>query len=232
MPIRPIAVDRAAGVLLGEACGDALGVPYEMAAPPVGEAVMKGGGLGPYEPGEWSDDTQMTLCVARVAAQGIDLTSPEGLDAVAEAFTAWLDGGATDVGTQTRSVLTEAKHLAGRTARPPDPRQRGAARADRADGRQRGPDAHAHRRAVGARGPRRDRAGRARHRPADPRRPAGRGLRRAVVGGDPGRGHRGTSRPRGRARPRQRAPTPAGGATGSRRRPERSRVGSATTASP
>ncbi|MEW1955287.1 ADP-ribosylglycohydrolase family protein [Terrabacter sp. NPDC080008] len=114
MPIRPIAVDRAAGVLLGEACGDALGVPYEMAAPPVGEAVMKGGGLGPYEPGEWSDDTQMTLCVARVSAAGIELPSPEGLDAVAEAFTAWLDGGATDVGVQTREVLTRAKHLEGR----------------------------------------------------------------------------------------------------------------------
>ena len=51
----------------------------------------------------------MTLCVARVAAQGVDLTSPEGLDAVAEAFTAWLDGGATDVGVQTRAVLTEAE---------------------------------------------------------------------------------------------------------------------------
>ena len=30
MPIRPITVDRAAGVLLGQACGDALGVPYEI----------------------------------------------------------------------------------------------------------------------------------------------------------------------------------------------------------
>src|SRR6478735_2057339 len=115
VPIRPIAVDRAAGVLLGQACGDALGVPYEMAAPPVGEAVMKGGGLGPYGPGEWSDDTQMTLCVARVAALGLDLTSPRGLDEVADAFTAWLDGGATDVGTQTRAVLTEARTLEGRT---------------------------------------------------------------------------------------------------------------------
>ncbi|EWT03191.1 ribosylglycohydrolase [Intrasporangium oryzae NRRL B-24470] len=114
MPIRPIAVDRAAGVLLGEACGDALGVPYEMASPPVGEAVMKGGGLGPYDPGEWSDDTQMTLCVARVAATGLDLASPEALDEVAEAFSAWLAGGATDVGTQTRAVLTSAASLPGR----------------------------------------------------------------------------------------------------------------------
>lgn len=112
---RPIALDRAAGVLLGGACGDALGVPYEMAAPPVGEAVMKGGGLGPYDPGEWSDDTQMTLCVGRVAAHGGDLTGADALDEVAEAFTAWLDGGATDVGAQTRAVLVDA---ATRTGRP------------------------------------------------------------------------------------------------------------------
>jgi ADP-ribosylglycohydrolase len=114
VPIRPIAVDRAAGVLLGGACGDALGVPYEMSSPPVGEAVMKGGGLGPYDPGEWSDDTQMTLCVAQVAAEGVDLTSADGLDAIAEGFTAWLAGGATDVGTQTRAVLTTAASLEGR----------------------------------------------------------------------------------------------------------------------
>ncbi|GAB2749684.1 ADP-ribosylglycohydrolase family protein [Terrabacter koreensis] len=113
MSIRPLAMDRAAGVLLGEACGDALGVPYEMAAPPVGEAVMKGGGLGPYDPGEWSDDTQMTLCVARVAAEGHDLTSAKALDAISDAFTAWLDGGATDVGVQTQAVLTDAKSLRG-----------------------------------------------------------------------------------------------------------------------
>lgn len=114
MTLRSLTADRAAGVLLGEACGDALGVPYEMAAPPVGEAVMKGGGLGPYEPGEWSDDTQMTLCVARVAATGADLTGPDALDAVAEAFMAWFAGGATDVGIQTRVVLNEAESLKGR----------------------------------------------------------------------------------------------------------------------
>lgn len=112
--MRPLLVDRAAGALLGEACGDALGVPYEMAAPPVGEAVMKGGGLGPYDAGEWSDDTQMTLCIAGVAARGLDLTSPEGLDAVAEAFDGWFTGGATDIGTQTRTVLTDAAGLDGR----------------------------------------------------------------------------------------------------------------------
>ncbi|MEO7751946.1 MAG: ADP-ribosylglycohydrolase family protein [Terracoccus sp.] len=114
MPTRPLSLDRAAGVLLGQACGDALGVPYEMASPPVGEAVMKGGGLGPYEPGEWSDDTQMALCVAHVSATGSDLTSADALDEVAEGFTDWLAGGATDVGTQTREILTQAARLEGR----------------------------------------------------------------------------------------------------------------------
>jgi ADP-ribosylglycohydrolase/predicted protein tyrosine phosphatase len=124
LSVRPIPVDRAAGVLLGQACGDALGVPYEMAAPPVGRAVMKGGGLGPYRPGEWSDDTQMTLCVARVAATGADLTSPDALDEVAAAFEDWLVDGATDVGAQTRTILTRARELPGR----PHDRLRAASR--------------------------------------------------------------------------------------------------------
>ncbi|HOT24042.1 MAG TPA: ADP-ribosylglycohydrolase family protein, partial [Thermoleophilia bacterium] len=59
-------LDRAAGVLLAQACGDALGVPYEGRPPGAvdGPPVMKGGGLGPYEPAEWSDDTEMALCIA------------------------------------------------------------------------------------------------------------------------------------------------------------------------
>ena len=39
---------------------------------------------------------------------------PDALDRVADAFTSWLAGGATDVGTQTRAVLTEAEPLPGR----------------------------------------------------------------------------------------------------------------------
>ena len=63
--------DRIEGVLLGAACGDALGVPYEFGSAPLapGEVPrMVGGGLGPYAPGEWSDDTQMAVVIARVAA--------------------------------------------------------------------------------------------------------------------------------------------------------------------
>ncbi|MFN8082621.1 MAG: ADP-ribosylglycohydrolase family protein [Dermatophilaceae bacterium] len=104
---------RAAGVLLGQACGDALGVPYEFAAPLRGEASMIGGGLGPYAPGQWSDDTEMAVCIARVSATGVDLTSAAADDAIAEGFEEWLRGGARDVGAHTRALLVEARRLVG-----------------------------------------------------------------------------------------------------------------------
>lgn len=99
--------DRAAGVLLATAAGDALGVPYEFAtAPAPGElAEMTGGGLGDFAPGEWSDDTSMATAIALVAATGADLTTAAALDAIAENFLAWYDAGPADIGIQTSSVL-------------------------------------------------------------------------------------------------------------------------------
>ncbi|GAA3803682.1 ADP-ribosylglycohydrolase family protein [Cellulomonas soli] len=110
------AAQAGAGTLLASACGDALGVPYEMSAVPAGPALMIGGGLGPYAPGEWSDDTQMAVCVARVAASGADLRTRDALDAVALAFEGWIDAGATDVGIQTAQVLRRSRRLPGRPA--------------------------------------------------------------------------------------------------------------------
>ena len=100
--------DRASGALIGLACGDAAGVPYEFATAPYDPQrgpEMIGGGLGPYAPGEWSDDTQMALCIARVAASDTPIDSEAGLDAIAQGFLDWLREGASDVGTQTRQVL-------------------------------------------------------------------------------------------------------------------------------
>lgn len=99
--------DRVEGVLLGAACGDALGVPYEFGSAPLGPGEvprMIGGGLGPYAPGEWSDDTQMAVVVAQVAAEH-GLRDETALDRVVEGWVGWLRDGATDVGNQTRSVL-------------------------------------------------------------------------------------------------------------------------------
>lgn len=107
--------DRAGGVLLGAACGDALGVPYEFAEPPSGDATpeMAGGGLGPYQPGEYSDDTQMQVCVAEVTALGRDLRTEPALDEVAAWFLRWYREGATDMGMQTSGVLAATARAGG-----------------------------------------------------------------------------------------------------------------------
>lgn len=102
--------DRARGVLLGMACGDALGVPYEFETLPLGpdeEPQMVGGGLGPYAPGEWSDDTQMAIVIAQVAAAH-DLRDETALDEIAQGWIDWMSGGASDIGNQTRRVLSTA----------------------------------------------------------------------------------------------------------------------------
>ncbi len=102
--------DRVEGALLASACGDALGVPYEFGSAPLAATEsprMIGGGLGPYAPGEWSDDTQMAVVIARVAASR-GLADEAALDAVVDGWVAWLAEGASDAGIQTRRVLGEA----------------------------------------------------------------------------------------------------------------------------
>ncbi|WP_134767187.1 ADP-ribosylglycohydrolase family protein [Nocardioides sp. 1609] len=106
-PLTAAQHDRAAGVLLATAAGDALGVPYEFARPPAADelAEMTGGGLGGFAPGEWSDDTAMAVAIAEVAATGADLTRDDALDEVALGFLRWYDDGPADIGVQTSAVL-------------------------------------------------------------------------------------------------------------------------------
>jgi ADP-ribosylglycohydrolase/protein-tyrosine phosphatase len=104
--------DRACGVLVAAAAGDALGAGYEFAhVSPDLVPEMIGGGLGGFAPGEWTDDTAQAVAIAEVAATGVDLRTPEALDAIAQGFANWYDGGPADVGIQTAAVL----RLAGRT---------------------------------------------------------------------------------------------------------------------
>lgn len=99
--------DRAAGALLASAAGDALGAGYEFTHPgPNIEIGMIGGGPFDWAPGEWTDDTSMTVAVARVTATGADLTTAAGLDAVAAGFVEWFDSQPKDIGNQTRAVLS------------------------------------------------------------------------------------------------------------------------------
>lgn len=130
-PDRTALADRAAGTLIGAAIGDALGVPYEFATPPKRRATMKGGGLGPYKPGEWSDDTQLTALIAMELAllPAGERECPDLYDQVADAFDSWEQNGATDVGAQTRAVLTAARTVSARQAAYPADRAWHAARA-------------------------------------------------------------------------------------------------------
>ena len=96
--------DRIAGTLLGMAAGDALGAGYEFEPPPVDEIGMIGGGLGPFAPGEWTDDTAMAVCIAEVTAAGT--VDPS---AIGDRFLAWYRSDPPDVGNATRAVLGAAR---------------------------------------------------------------------------------------------------------------------------
>ncbi len=104
--LTPAQVDRACGTLLASAVGDALGAGYEFgSAPYAGWPEMIGGGLGGFDPGEWTDDTAQAVAIARVAATGADLRTAESLDAIADGFGAWFSAHPPDVGIQTAAVL-------------------------------------------------------------------------------------------------------------------------------
>ena len=96
----PVELDRAVGSLVGLAAGDALGAGYEFGPAPTSAPEMIGGGLGSWEVGEWTDDTQMAICVAEVASTGtLDV------EVVGDRFVTWLRSDPSDVGIQTRAVL-------------------------------------------------------------------------------------------------------------------------------
>jgi len=109
-------VQRAMGVAVGAAVGDALGAPFEFGPPllydqrfphPVhtGTGEMVGGGPFPWRPGEFTDDTQMALCLAEsLIAQGRLDTA----DLFAR-FRAWRRS-AVDCGIVTSGALSYDDH--------------------------------------------------------------------------------------------------------------------------
>ena len=111
-PVSADILQRAMGALLGSAVGDALGAPFEFGPPgqysvqfpqPVlgGIGELIGGGSFGWSPGEFTDDTQMTLALAEslLAQGGLDL------DDLWTRFVSWRDG-ATDVGIATSRALS------------------------------------------------------------------------------------------------------------------------------
>ena len=104
-------LDRARGVLLGLACGDALGRPVEFTSASEISAVhgrldeMVGHGTWNQPAGTITDDTEQALCIAR------SLVEHQAFDPgdVAERFVAWYDSGPFDIGGMTRRALIRLK---------------------------------------------------------------------------------------------------------------------------
>ena len=107
---------RVAGALVGSAVGDALGAPFEFGPPgrfsarfPVpargSKTEMCGGGSLGWEPGEFTDDTQMGLLVATslLARDGLDETD------LFDRFRTWAAADPPDIGNQTRAVLVSGR---------------------------------------------------------------------------------------------------------------------------
>lgn len=102
--------DRFRGAMLGLAAGDALGTALELRPPGTFEPIedMLGGGPFHLQPGQWTDDTSMALCLA------VSLVERGEFDArdQVERFVRWLGEGymsstgvCFDIGTTVRTAL-------------------------------------------------------------------------------------------------------------------------------
>ncbi|GBD92920.1 ADP-ribosyl-[dinitrogen reductase] glycohydrolase [bacterium BMS3Abin05] len=102
--------------LLGLALGDALGAPLEFMSKPeialrfgtVRE--MTGGGWLNLEPGEGTDDTQMTVCLAESLVQKAAFDAED----VLQKFLVWYDTHPKDIGNTTQVALSLLKNNAHR----------------------------------------------------------------------------------------------------------------------
>ena len=105
--------DRAIGVVLGGAAGDALGAGYEFQHSIQADAVtMRPGVLTGRPAGQWTDDTDMSLGIALAAQRHRGLDNPAARTEVAREFLRWFDSQPPDVGMQTRAVLRACRNPA------------------------------------------------------------------------------------------------------------------------
>jgi ADP-ribosyl-[dinitrogen reductase] hydrolase len=100
--------DRFRGVILGLAVGDALGGPLEFQparSPDNYVTDMIGGGWQQLAPGEWTDDTQLALCIldSLLARKVFDP------DDIAHRFVKWMESGPKDIGIATQRVLSSIR---------------------------------------------------------------------------------------------------------------------------
>jgi len=116
--------DRARGILLGLACGDALGAPVEFVSRsviadrhPGGLRDFAAGGWLNVVPGETTDDTRMAVDLAKTLVE----TDPPDMTDLAGRFAAWLRERPKDIGNTThlaidRFIAGDRWDVAGQTA--------------------------------------------------------------------------------------------------------------------
>lgn len=106
MPQR--STDRARGVLLGLACGDALGRPVEFKSATAIEREhgelreMIGHGTWGQPAGTITDDTELALCIARSLAEQGRFDPAD----ISDRFVQWYESGPFDIGGMTRKSIT------------------------------------------------------------------------------------------------------------------------------
>lgn len=102
-------LSRARGAFLGVAVGDALGATTEFMTPQEIRAKfgvhrkIVGGGWLHLKPGRVTDDTEMSLCLARAILQ----SGGWNLTAAADAFLAWMRGKPIDIGSTVRRGIRD-----------------------------------------------------------------------------------------------------------------------------
>ncbi|MDQ3023642.1 MAG: ADP-ribosylglycohydrolase family protein, partial [bacterium] len=105
-------LDQFRGCLLGLACGDALGAPLEflsaaeVAAKHGTVTEMLGGGWLNLRPGQVTDDTQMTLCVAESYIENGGFAPQD----IADRFVEWYRTGPVDIGNLTRTACENLQY--------------------------------------------------------------------------------------------------------------------------
>ena len=121
---------RYRGALLGLAAGDALGTTLEFQAPGTFETIedMVGGGPFGLEPGQWTDDTSMALCLAESLVETGDFDLADQL----QRYVRWYRDGhlsstgrCFDIGNATRTALERFERTGDPYSGSTDPRTAG-----------------------------------------------------------------------------------------------------------
>jgi len=129
-PVGPVDPDRARGALIGLAVGDALGTTLEFQRPGSFEPIddLVGGGPFGLEPGQWTDDTSMALCLAESLVESGGFDPRDQM----ERYVRWWreghwssTGRCFDIGNATRAALARFERTGEPFAGSTDPNSAG-----------------------------------------------------------------------------------------------------------